>query len=148
MIISGKLGNKVYYYRKDSKNRKHYFVRPAPQEVTQTTATKKAATDFGTASKCSCLIRRALKEYITDKTAHYRLNKVIGDILRADKEHPAGQRQLLAANMHLLNGFQFNKDIRATGGTTIQVKMNDFTLTLLQAPDALDIISATGPTLP
>ena len=61
--ISGRLGNQVYYYRKDKKNRKQYLVRRAPEIVKQTTATKRAATDFGIASKSSALIRKAPVSY-------------------------------------------------------------------------------------
>jgi hypothetical protein len=105
--ISGKLGNQVYYYRKDKKNRKQYLVRRAPETVKQTTATKRAATDFGIASKSSALIRNALHEYTQhcyDNTLHYRLNAIMGKILRAD-----GSRILTAPNMQSLKNFQFNK---------------------------------------
>jgi len=105
--ISGRLGNQVYYYRKDKKNRKQYLVRRAPETVKQSAATKKAATDFGIASKSSALIRNALHEHTQhcyDNTLHYRLNAIMGKILRAD-----GSRILTAANMQSLKNFQFNK---------------------------------------
>jgi hypothetical protein len=105
--LSGRLGNQVYYYRKDKKNRKQYLVRRAPETVKQSTATKRAATDFGIASKSSALIRNALHEYTQhcyDNTLHYRLNSIMGKILRAD-----GRRLLTAANMQSLKNFQFNK---------------------------------------
>jgi hypothetical protein len=105
--ISGRLGNQVYYYRKDKKNRKQYLVRRAPEAVKQTTATKRAATDFGIASKSSSLIRNALHEYTQhcyDNTLHYRLNSMMGKILRADD-----RRLLTAANMQSLKNFQFNR---------------------------------------
>ena len=112
IALSGKLGNQVYYYRKDRRNRKQYLVRRAPDTVKQTTATKMAATDFGIASKNSRLIRTALHEYTQhcyDNTLHYRLNTMLGKILRADSSHPRGSRILTAANMQLLKNFQFNK---------------------------------------
>jgi len=105
--ISGRLGNQVYYYRKDKKNRKQYLVRRAPETVKQTTATKRAATDFGIASRSSSLIRNALHEHTEhcyDNTLHYRLNAIMGKILRAD-----GSRMLTAANMQSLKNFQFNR---------------------------------------
>src|SRR4051812_182201 len=105
--ISGRLGNQVYYYRKDKKNRKQYLVRRAPETVKQSTATKRAAADFGIASKSSSLIRNALHEHTQhcyDNTLHYRLNAIMGKILRAD-----GQRMVTAANMQSLTNFQFNK---------------------------------------
>jgi hypothetical protein len=112
IALSGRLGNQVYYYRKDKKNRKQYLIRRAPETVEQTTATKRAATDFGIASKSSRLIRNALHEYIQhcyDNTLHYRLNTMMGKILRADGSHPAGRRMLMATNMQLLKDFQFNR---------------------------------------
>ncbi|WP_143097897.1 hypothetical protein [Chitinophaga sp. CF118] len=112
IALSGRLGNQVYYYRKDKKNRKQYLVRRAPDTVQQTTATKRAATDFGIASKSSRLIRNSLREYTQhcyDNTLHYRLNTMMGKILRADGSHPAGRRMLIAANMQLLKDFQFNR---------------------------------------
>src|SRR4051812_30489899 len=105
--ISGRLGNQVYYYRKDKKNRKQYLVRRAPETVKQTTATRRAAIDFGLASKSSSLIRNALHEHTQhcyDNTLHYRLNAIMGKILRAD-----GSRMLTAANMQSLKNFQFNR---------------------------------------
>ena len=112
IALSGRLGNQVYYYRKDKKNRKQYLVRRAPETVQQTTATKRAATDFGIASKSSRLIRTALHEYTQhcyDNTLHYRLNTIMGTILRADGSHPAGSRTWSADNMQSLRNFQFNR---------------------------------------
>lgn len=109
--ISGRMGDHVYYYRKDRKNRKKYFVRRAPATVKQTTATKNSATDFGTASKSSCLIRRALHEYTNycyDNQLHYNLNREMAGILRADIHRPAGQRRFTAGNLQSLKGFRFN----------------------------------------
>lgn len=104
------MGNEVYYYRKDRKNRKNYFIRRAPVTVNQTPATKRTAADFGTASKTSGLIRRALNEYTIhcyDNQLHYNLNKKLGEILRADVS-PAGQRVITAQNMQPFQGFRFN----------------------------------------
>jgi hypothetical protein len=101
--LSGRLGNQVYYYRKDKKNRKQYLIRRAPETVQQTTATKRAATDFGIASKSSSLIRNALREHIRDNTLHYRLNSIMGKILRAD-----GKQMFTANNLQSLRNFQFN----------------------------------------
>ena len=112
IALSGKLGNQVYYYRKDKKNRKQYLIRRAPETVKQTTVTKRAATDFGIASKSSRLIRNALHEYTQhchDNTLHYRLNTMMGKILRADGSHPAGSRTWSANNMQSLTNFQFNR---------------------------------------
>ncbi|PWV56609.1 hypothetical protein [Chitinophaga sp. S165] len=109
--ISGKIGDKIYYARKDKHGKTHYFVRNAPDEVRQTAATQNAAADFGTASHCAKLMRDALKEY----TQHYdngalinSLNKAMGEVVRADAVHKPGHRQATGKNMHLLQGFRFN----------------------------------------
>jgi hypothetical protein len=94
--ISGRLGDKVYYRRKDRKNRTQYWVRSAPETVKQTLATKRAAKNFGTASKCAKLIRDALHEYTRhcyDNTMHYRLN---GHMFHTD-------------NIQSLKDFRFNE---------------------------------------
>lgn len=109
--FSGKMGGKIYYYRKDRKKRKRYFTRSAPETVMQTTATKSAATDFGTASKGSRLVRHALEEYTRlcyDNRLHARLNGRMVQVVRADLHHPSGQRVLTAANMQSLQHFRFN----------------------------------------
>jgi hypothetical protein len=103
---SGKLGDQIGYRRG-----KQYFLRQASAVVRQTTATKRAAKDFGTASKCSRMIRHALQEHLLhcyDSSLTNRLNKVFGEIIRADDTHLAGTRIPLAANMDALAGFQMN----------------------------------------
>jgi hypothetical protein len=107
---SGKLGDQIGY-----RKGKHYFMRQAPAVVRQTTATKKAAADFGTASKGSRVIRHALQDSLQhcyDPSLNVRLNKVLGEIVRADAHHSAGQRLLTADHMTHLQGFQFNADAR------------------------------------
>lgn len=100
------MGDHIYYYRKDAKNRKNYFIRRAPATVAQTAATQRAATDFGIASKCSSLIRTALRPYTDncyDNTLHYRLNRKMGEILRAD-----ATRIFTPDNMQSLQHFRLN----------------------------------------
>jgi len=109
--ISGRKGNEIYYYRKNKKKRKRYFIRRAPETVTQTAATKRAATDFGTASKASRLVRHALHEYTRlcyDNRLHGRLAGKLVPIVRADLSYPSGQRVLTATNMQSLKDFRFN----------------------------------------
>jgi hypothetical protein len=104
--FSGKLGNQIGYQRK-----KQYFLRAVPVNVKQTTATKRAARDFGTASKCSRVIRHALRENLLhcyDSSLTNRLNKAFGQIVRADVHHLAGERIPLVTNMDALSGFQMN----------------------------------------
>lgn len=110
--ISGRMGNYIYYYRLDRKNRKVYFLRRAPEMVKQTSATKRAATDFGMASKGSCLLRNALHEYTRccyDNRLHPRLTAKMAEILRADVNHVPGQRIFTADNMQSLQHFSFNE---------------------------------------
>jgi hypothetical protein len=106
--ISGRMGDLVYYFRTDIKNRKHYHVRQAPATVSQTAATKRASTDFGTASTSACLLRTALQENCYDKKLHYRLIKEMRGILSADRSQLAGQRVFTATNMQGLKHFRLN----------------------------------------
>ena len=90
------------------KSKKDYLVRSAPANVRQSAATKRAARDFGTASKAGKLIRHGLQIPYNTKSTN-RLNKALGEIVRADDLHMAGQRAVRATNIQSLNGFQFNK---------------------------------------
>ncbi|SFD82450.1 hypothetical protein SAMN05518672_103373 [Chitinophaga sp. CF118] len=104
--FTGKLGNVIGY-----RNKKEYLLRSAPAIVRQTSATKRAARDFGTASKAGKLIRHALSEYLLhcyDSSLTNRLNKTLGEVVRADDSHKAGLRVPVAANMQSLRGFRFN----------------------------------------
>jgi hypothetical protein len=104
--FSGKLGNVIGY-----RSKKNYLLRSASAVVKQTHATKKAAKDFGTASKAGRLIRHALSEHLQhcyDSSLTNRLNKKLGEIVRADDTHKPGMRLPLAANMQSLSNFQFN----------------------------------------
>jgi hypothetical protein len=102
------MGDDIYYFRKDIKSRRHYYIRQAPKTVNQTPATQRAATDFGTASKSSCLLRNAFHKQCYDNTLHYRLNKKMRGILSADVSQHSGQRVFTAANMQGLKHFRFN----------------------------------------
>lgn len=112
------MGDVVHYYRKNRKNQKIYLTRRAPVTVRQTAATKRAAADFGTASKSSSLIRRALHEYTIhcpDPWLHSNLNSKMAGILRADP-----QRILTAANMQSLKHFRFNSAAGMQCNTVIE----------------------------
>ncbi|SFD85564.1 hypothetical protein SAMN05518672_103534 [Chitinophaga sp. CF118] len=104
--FTGKLGNVIGY-----RNKKEYLLRSASATVRQTSATKRAAKDFGIASKAGRLIRHTLSEHLQhsyDSSLTNRLNKVLGEIVRADDSHKAGLRVPTAANMQSLRSFQFN----------------------------------------
>ncbi|PWV56225.1 hypothetical protein [Chitinophaga sp. S165] len=127
ILLSGRMGDQVFYHKKDKRGRKKYYVRRAPEVVRQSTATKKTATDFGTASKASRLIRQALNAYTCqykDETLHYRLNALLGKIIRLDTDRPAGQKRLLPEHMSLLTGFRFNSETRVPKMDRMTVKEN------------------------
>lgn len=99
--FTGKLGDTVGY-----RNGKNYCLR-SHAAVKQTAATKKTAKDFGTASKAGRLIRHSLHK-MNDTSHINRLNKVLGEIVRADMQNPAGQRKITDKAIHKLSGFRFN----------------------------------------
>ncbi|SDH31393.1 hypothetical protein [Chitinophaga filiformis] len=108
--FTGPLGNKIGYRRGNN-----YFYRERPQHVNRTIATKKAATDFGTASHCACLIRKSLSHYLRRHRSDdliNRLNTAFIDIVNADTCNRSGQRVPDTIHIHSLKGFQFNE---ATG---------------------------------
>lgn len=108
--FTGPLGNKIGYRRGNE-----YFYRERPQHVNRTIATKKAATDFGTASHCACLVRKSLRQYLVrhkNEDLVNRLNTAFIDIVNADTHNLSGQRIPDSLHMHTLNGFRFNE---ATG---------------------------------
>jgi hypothetical protein len=129
--LSGRMGDQVFYHKKDKRGRKKYYVRRAPENVHQSTATKKTATDFGTASKASRLIRHALNAYThqyKDESLHYRLNTLLSKILRLDTEQAAGQKRLLPEHISLLTGFRFNSDTRVPKMDPIELEENRITI--------------------
>jgi hypothetical protein len=113
LLYSGKLGDQVGYYRKNKKGKKEWWTRHAPQNVRQTAATRSAASDFGTASKCSRLVRHALRPWLQYYSCHFdhnRLNKVFIDIVKADKARKTGFKIPTHHNLQSLCGFHFNTD--------------------------------------
>ena len=113
LLYSGKLGDQVGYYRKNKKGKKEWWTRHAPQNVRQTAATQKTATDFGTASKCSRLVRHALRPWLQYYGYHFdhnRLNRAFINIIKADTNHTPGYRVPTHDNLQSLCGFHFNTD--------------------------------------
>ncbi|SDG90357.1 hypothetical protein [Chitinophaga filiformis] len=111
--LSGKLRDMVGYYRRNKKGKKEWWWRRAPQNVQQTAPTKRAATDFGTASRCSRLVRHALRPWLRYYGYHFdhnRLNKAFINIIKADTDHNTGFKVLTHHNMQSLRGFNFNSD--------------------------------------
>jgi hypothetical protein len=76
------------------------------------------------------VIRHALQETLQhcyDPSLNIRLNKVLGEIVRADTAHAAGQRLLTAEHMTRLQGFKFNVDagLHQLLTDTPVIEMND-----------------------
>jgi len=136
--LSGKLRDMVGYYRRNKKGKKEWWWRRAPQDVQQTAPTKRAATDFGTASKCSRLVRHALRPWLQYYGYHFdhnRLNKAFINVIKADTDHNTGFKVLTHHNMQSLCGFNFNsnKTIHEclTGSPLITSGQNNTTSILL-----------------
>lgn len=138
ILYSGKLIDQVGYYRKNKKGQKEWWTRRAPEHVRQTAATRSAAIDFGTASKCSRLVRHALRPWLQYYGYHFdhnRLNKAFIDVVNADKDHKTGFKVPSHHNMQSLCGFHFNS-IKATheclpGSPTVTTENNNTTTVLL-----------------
>lgn len=77
----------------------------------QTPATKAAAMDFGTASKCARMIRYAFWELILGFHDPFMMNRLNQQVLRAMRANTTQQRgalRLADGNLTKLKGFQFN----------------------------------------
>ncbi|MCF6406359.1 hypothetical protein L3C95_25915 [Chitinophaga filiformis] len=108
---SGKLKDRVGYYRKNKKGEKEWWTRQAAEHVRRTAATKRAATDFGTACRCSRLVRHALRPWLQYYGYHFdhnRLNKAFINLVKADTAHKTGFKLPTHQNMQSLRGFHFN----------------------------------------
>lgn len=93
---------------------KHFF-RSIPDEVKQTSATKRASEDFGKASTCGKLIRKALHQAMDlpqDRFLTNRLNRTFAQIIRADRTHKPGKKIPLPEHLSKLKGFAFNKEVK------------------------------------
>lgn len=90
--FTGKLDNVIGYRRNGV-----HFVRSMPDKVRQTPATRRAAREFGVASRKGRLIRRAISPYLGrhDSTSVNRLNKVL--------------IQLRNNRLQGIEGFRFNR---------------------------------------
>ncbi|PSL23294.1 hypothetical protein [Chitinophaga ginsengisoli] len=111
ILLSGKWKDRVGYYRRNKKGKKEWWWRRAPENVQRTAATKRAATDFGTASKCSRMVRHALRPWLQYYGYHFdhnRLNKAFINVIKADKDHNTGFKVPTHHHMQSLCGFNFN----------------------------------------
>ncbi|WP_295118578.1 hypothetical protein [uncultured Chitinophaga sp.] len=106
--FTGKLGNVIGYYANGQ-----YITRSAPGEVRQTQATRYASKDFGNASKAAATLRHAIAREIDlrhDSSFTNRLNKAMGEVLRADWQHRAGKRVVQTGNLQKLSGLRINRN--------------------------------------
>ncbi|PWV56012.1 hypothetical protein [Chitinophaga sp. S165] len=104
--FTGQLGDRVGYLRNGK-----YFLRRKALEVRQSPATKRAAKDFGTASKAGAQLRHALYTELHryyDSNVITRLNKALTGAIQNDQYRPAGERRLNVTNMQSLNDFHFS----------------------------------------
>lgn len=91
--FTGRVGNLIGYRRNGV-----HFVRSAPDQVRQSSATRRASRNFGIASRKGKLIRRALSPHLGmryDGTLVNRLNKAL---IQAGHHH-----------LEALEGFRFNR---------------------------------------
>ncbi len=113
--IEGAIGDLVFYKtkygnlvrRKGNLNRERVMSEPAFEK------SRAAGSEFGRAGSASGLIRNAIKAYCPyagDGETHARLSKIMGQIIREDKTHPAGERQVMPENIAPLKSFEWVKD--------------------------------------
>ncbi len=74
---------------------------------------RRAGSEFGRGAEASALLRHAFypaARWAKDWSTHFRLNKLMTDIVRSDKQHGKGERVLSAGNVRLLEGFEWNEE--------------------------------------
>ncbi|WP_343307961.1 hypothetical protein AAHN97_12470 [Chitinophaga niabensis] len=102
---TGKVGNTVGYYHKGK-----LCIRSLPEHVNISEATKRSATDFGTASKAGKLVRHALKPELGirhDSDLTNRLNTSMLKVLYAGSKQ-RGARNINRKYLDMLAGFKLN----------------------------------------
>ncbi len=73
---------------------------------------RKASREFGHASMMGTDVRRAflpVAALAKDYTTHFRINSLMGKVLRTDMEHEKGSRVIGKGDLSLLKGFEWNK---------------------------------------
>jgi hypothetical protein len=104
---TGKVGNLVGYYHKGK-----LCFRSLPEQVNISEATKRSATDFGTASKAAKLVRYALKPELGirhDSDLTNRLNTSLLKVLYAGSQQK-GARGINRKYLDMLAGFKLNEN--------------------------------------
>ncbi|MEO6831634.1 MAG: hypothetical protein ABI378_04960 [Chitinophagaceae bacterium] len=113
--IEGTLGDLIFYKtihghlvrRKGNLNKERVSSEAAFE------GSRKASSEFGRAGAASGLVRNAIKThcpYVGDGQTHARLSKVFGEIIRADKTHSVGERQVISENIAVLKTFEWKLD--------------------------------------
>ena len=103
---TGKVGNLVGYYHKGK-----LCFRSLPEQVNISEATKRSATDFGTASKAGKLVRHALRPEMGirhDSDLSNRLNTSLLKVLYAGSQQK-GARSINRKYLDMLTGFKLNE---------------------------------------
>ncbi len=113
--IEGAIGDLVYYKTKYGNlvRRKGNLNRERVMNEAAFERSRAAGSEFGRAGSASGLIRNAVKAYCPyagDGETHARLSKVMGEIIREDKTHPAGERQVMPENIAPLKRFEWIRD--------------------------------------
>ena len=104
---TGKVGNTVGYYHKGK-----LCIRSLPEHVNISEATKRSATDFGTASSAGKLVREALKPELSirhDSDLANRLNSSLLKVLYAGDQQK-GARRIQRKTLDMLAGFKLNNN--------------------------------------
>lgn len=113
--IEGTLGDLIFYKtihghlvrRKGNLNKERVMSDPAFER------SRAAGSEFGRAGAASALIRKEVRihcPYAGDGQTHARLSKLFGTVIRNDQEHPAGDRQVTAAQIAPLKQFEWVLD--------------------------------------
>lgn len=113
--IEGTLGDLIFYKtihghlvrRKGNLNKERVSTEAAFE------GSRKASSEFGRAGAASGLLRNEIKKhlpYVGDGQTHARLSKLFGEIIRADKSQPVGQRQVQLENIAALKQFEWKQD--------------------------------------
>ncbi|MBS1644455.1 MAG: hypothetical protein JST36_05390 [Bacteroidetes bacterium] len=113
--IEGTLGDLIFYKtihghlvrRKGNLNKERVSTEAAFE------GSRKASSEFGRAGAASGLLRNEIKKhcpYVGDGQTHARLSKLFGEIIRADKTQPVGQRQVQLENIAPLKQFEWKQD--------------------------------------
>jgi hypothetical protein len=113
--IEGAIGDLVFYKTKwgNLVRRKGNLNRERVMNEAAFERSRAAGSEFGRAGSASGLVRNAIKAYCPfagDGETHARLSKVMGEIIREDKIHPAGERQVMPEHIAPLKSFEWIRD--------------------------------------